>query len=51
MRATLGRLDIDALVAPLVLALGAELLWHDAGVFVLGLALYVPVIIDTVRRA
>jgi hypothetical protein len=48
--AGLRRLDLDAILAPIVLAVGAEWLWPGSGIFALGVALYVPVLIDSARR-
>lgn len=45
-----ARVDLDSLVAPIVLALGAEQLHPGSGLLVLGAALYLPVLLETARR-
>lgn len=47
---SLIRTDLDALVPPILLAIGAEQLWTGSGLLALGAALYLPVLIESVRR-
>lgn len=44
------RADLDGLVAPVLLAVGAEQLVPGSGLFALGAALYVPLLIERIRR-
>lgn len=46
----LSRLDWDSAVAPVVVAVGAEQVWPGSGILALGAALYLPVLIEAVRR-
>ena len=50
MLTRLGHTDLDSLLAPVLLAVGAEQLYPGSGLLVLGAALYVPVLIESVRR-
>lgn len=47
--AKLARVDLDGLIAPVLLAAGAEHLWSGSALFVLGAALYLPLLIDAMR--
>jgi len=46
----LARTDLDALVPPVLLGVGAEQLQPGSGILVLGLALYLPALAETLQR-
>lgn len=46
----LARTDPDALVPPVLLGIGAEQVHPGSGLLVLGLALYLPVLAESLHR-
>lgn len=46
----LARTDLDSLISPVLLAIGAEQVRSGTGILTLGAALYLPLILDRIRR-
>lgn len=49
-RNLLARTDLDALVPPVLVGIGAEQVHPGSGILALGLALYLPVLVETLHR-